>query len=208
MRVVALDVAVMPTYTSRRLARTYMQASGGGHHEEALAGEELRQGLPCAGGGLLPLGQRHLDQGVEEPDPSLRPPAPANTTPELHGPQQCQPEGRHYHGHPLQPGGAAAARLEVVRHVPPGEQVGNLGQLVDAAIERATGSHEVRYGGRNVGEQQQLPQGAVSLPVQPSDDSTREASQAPRLRPGFCHPGSEESCDILLRLIAAESHPA
>ena len=100
---------------------------GGGHHEEALASQELGQGLPGAGGGLTPLGQCRLDQGVEEPDPSLRPPTPAGATSELHGPQQCQPKGRHYHGHPLQPGSAAAARLEVVRHVPPGEQVGNLG---------------------------------------------------------------------------------
>ena len=89
--------------------------------------EAVGAGLPA---GSTLLAQRELDKGVEELGTPPGPPGPAGPSAELHGPEQRQPEGGHHHGHPPQPSVAATPRLEVVRHVPPGEQVGNLGQLL------------------------------------------------------------------------------
>ena len=125
---------------------------------KALAGQELIQ---CSSGtisraNITPLIQRELNHRVEEPDPPLGSSASSDSSSELRGPQQCHPEGRRHYSHPPQPGGAATSGLEVVRHVPPGKQVGNLGQLLEAAVQWSTGPHQVRYCRRDVGEQEQL----------------------------------------------------
>ena len=59
---------------------------GWGHHEQALASQELVQCSPRAGVGARPLAQRKLYQGVEEPGPPLGSPLSASATPELRGP--------------------------------------------------------------------------------------------------------------------------
>ena len=132
-----------------------MQASsGGGNHEQTLASQELVQCSSCAGVSTSALIQRKLYQGVEEPGSPLGLPLSAGATPELHGPQQCQPEGRHHYSHPLQPGSAVPPGSEVIRHVPSGQQVGNLGQLLEAVVQWSTRPHEVRYSRHNVRKQE------------------------------------------------------
>ena len=59
---------------------------GRGDNEHALASQELVQRPLRTGVSTSPLAQRQLYQGVEEPSPSLGPPRPADTTPDLHGP--------------------------------------------------------------------------------------------------------------------------
>ena len=108
---------------------------GRNRDEKALAGQGLIQCSSGTRASITSLTQRELNQGVEEPGPPLGSPASSDSNSELRGPQQCQPEGRHHYSHPLQPGGAATSGLEVVKHVPPGRQVGNLGQLPEAVVQ-------------------------------------------------------------------------
>ena len=129
---------------------------GWSHHEKALAGQELIQCSSRTRANITPLIQHELNQGVEEPDPPLSSSASSDSTSELHGPQQRQPESRRRYSHPLQPSGAATSGLEVVTHVPPGMQVGNLRQLPEAVIQWSTRLHQVRYSRHDVGEQEQL----------------------------------------------------
>ena len=119
--------------------------------------------------GLLPgrraLTQRELDQGVQEPGSPPSPLLAASACPQLHGPQEHQPKGRYYNRKPLQPGATAPPGLKVLRHVPPGQQVGYLRQLLQAVVQRLAGSHEVRHGGSHVRQQQELGHRTVPLPV-------------------------------------------
>ena len=92
--------------------------------------------------------------------------------------------------------------------MPSGQQVGNLGQLLEAVVLWSTRPHKVRYSRHHVRKQEQLWHGTVPLPGRLRDDTTREAGKVLWFRASLDHPGLEETADVILNLITAESHPA
>ena len=92
--------------------------------------------------------------------------------------------------------------------MPPGQQVRDLRQLLQAAIQRLAGAHQVRHGRGKVGKQQELGHRTVPLPVEAGQDTVREAGEVLCPRAGPDDPGLQQAGDVPLHVGLAETHPA